>query len=100
MKASAIKTECIRKNECPIEGHPFLPNKKSPESCLSIFGKCNILGSNIESVKTFSWLQEEVSINLANEIENCLLRSGKDRCTSVRCKMLHLTPIRCYILLR
>ena len=29
MIASAIIAGCRDKNECPIEGHPFLPNKKS-----------------------------------------------------------------------
>ena len=29
MIASAIMTGYRDKNECPIEGHPFLPNKKS-----------------------------------------------------------------------
>ena len=39
-----------------------------------------VYGRSLKDVKTFSWLQEEVSINIANEIENCLLRPGKDRC--------------------
>lgn len=47
-------------------GHPFLPNKK-PESGLSI-----------RSVKRFSRTSEKVSIELANETENRLLKSGKD----------------------
>ena len=40
-----------------------------------------VYGRSLKDVKTFSWLQEEVSINIANEIENCLLRPGKDRLT-------------------
>ena len=67
-----------------------------------------VYGRSLKDVKTFSWLQEEVSINIANEIENCLLRLGKDRCyilprqdaTSYPDKMLHLTAIRCYIFRR
>lgn len=78
MKASAIKTECKRKNECPIEGHPFLPNKKARNPACPSLVYVAISGANIESVKIFSRLQEEVSINIANEIENCLLRPGKD----------------------
>jgi len=48
-------------------GHPFLPNKK-PESGLSI-----------RSVKLFSRTSQKVSIELANETENRLLKSGKDK---------------------
>ena len=43
-------------------GHPFLPNKK-PESGLSI-----------RSVKLFSRTSQKVSIELANETENRLLK--------------------------
>lgn len=54
-------------------GHPFLPNKK-PESGLSI-----------RSVKRFSRTSEKVSIELANETENRLLKSGKDSGSFITC---------------
>ena len=49
-----------------------------------------VYGRSLKDVKTFSWLQEEVSINIANEIENCLLRPGKDRCYIFRRKLVDL----------
>ena len=36
-----------------------------------------VYGRSLKDVKTFSWLQEEVSINIANEIENCLTDQEK-----------------------
>ena len=59
--------------------------------------------------KIFSWLQEEVSINIVNEIENCLLlRSVKvivyglplEDVASYRSKMIHLVEVRCIIFQR
>ena len=59
--------------------------------------------------KIFSWLQEEVSINIVNEIENCLLlRSAKvivyglplEDVASYRSKMIHLIEVRCIIFQR
>ena len=44
---------------------------KSQESCLSIFDRCKtISGWKTGSVKAFSGLPKEVSINLANETKN------------------------------
>ena len=52
-----------------------------------------VYGRSLKDVKTFSWLQEEMSISIVNEIVNCLLRHQEKT-------MLHLTPIRCYIFRR
>ena len=68
-----------------------------------------VYGRSLKDVKTFSWLQEEVSINIANEIENCLLlRSVKvivyglppEDVASYRSKMIHLIEVRCIIFQR
>ena len=58
--------------------------------------------------KIFSWLQEEVSINLVNEIENCLTDQEKtnvyglplEDVASYRSKMIHLVEVRCIIFQR
>ena len=41
MIASAIIAGCRDKNECPIEGHPFLPNKKSGILLVHLDGAIN-----------------------------------------------------------
>ena len=39
MTAAAIRPECQHKNECPIEGHPFLPNNKPGILLFHLVGK-------------------------------------------------------------
>ena len=52
MKAHAIRAD--KKNECPIEGHTFLPNREARNRLIHQFGCKQFQSGKTESAKTFS----------------------------------------------
>ena len=79
MIAVAIRPESLYKNECPIEGHAFLPNKKARNPACPSLRRCKqYQDGNDGSVKTFRELSIKASTNVVNETDNRLLKSGKD----------------------
>ena len=90
MIAVAIRPECLYKNECPIEGHPFLPNDKPGILPIHLVGKCERKQGATEKVSYVSvWIEnkcspfqydfKKLSIVPANETKKRLLKSGKDK---------------------
>ena len=90
MIAVAIRPESLYKNECPIEGHPFLPNDKPGILPIHLVGKCERKQGATEKVSYLSvWIEnkcspfqydfKKLSIVPANETKKRLLKSGKDR---------------------
>ena len=90
MIAVAIRPESLYKNECPIEGHPFLPNDKPGILPIHLVGKCERKQGATEKVSYVSvWIEnkcspfqydfKKLSIVPANETKKRLLKSGKDR---------------------
>ena len=90
MTAVAIRPERQHKNECPIEGHPFLPNNKPGLLPFHLSGMCKWEQEGIEKVsyvsvwrrykrKLFQKTFQQVSILSANETKKRLLKSGKDK---------------------
>lgn len=89
MKAVAISPESQYKNECPIEGHPFLPNDKPGILPVHLFGKCEQKQGATENALCLSvWIGnkrspfqygfKKLSIVLDNETKKRLLKSEKD----------------------
>ena len=89
MIAVAIRPESLYKNECPIEGHPFLPNDKPGILPIHLVGKCERKQGATEKVSYVSvWIEnkcspfqydfKKLSIVPANETKKRLLKSGKD----------------------
>ena len=95
MIAVAIRPESLYKNECPIEGHPFLPNDKPGILPIHLVGKCERKQGATEKVSYVSvWIEnkcspfqydfKKLSIVPANETKKRLLKSGKDRLLGFR----------------
>ena len=89
MIAVAIRPESLYKNECPIEGHPFLPNDKPGILPIHLVGKCERKQGATEKVSYVSvWIEnkcspfqydfKKLSIVPANETKKRLFKSGKD----------------------
>ena len=101
MIAVAIRPESLYKNECPIEGHPFLPNDKPGILPIHLVGKCERKQGATEKVSYVSvWIEnkcspfqydfKKLSIVPANETKKRLLKSGKDK----RCRyILHSSTL-------
>lgn len=90
MKAVAIRPESHYKNECPIQGHPFLPNDKPGILPIHLVGKCEQKQGATEKALCLSvWVDnkrnpfqygfKKLSIVPANETKKRLLKSGKDK---------------------
>lgn len=101
MIAVAIRPESLYKNECPIEGHPFLPNDKPGILPIHLVGKCERKQGATEKVSYVSvWIEnkcspfqydfKKLSIVPANETKKRLLKSGKDTLSSLISKSLVL----------
>ena len=86
MTAAAITSDILCKNECPIQGHTFLPNNKNGIMLFHIMMMSMKTAWKWESVNLSSMGKRKVSTFLANEEKKRLLKSGKDivqsTCTS------------------
>ena len=79
VKFIEAKEVTLCKNECPIEGHTFLPDKKARNPACPSLHRCKqYQDENDGSVKTFRVLSIKASTNVVNETENRLLKSEKD----------------------
>ena len=78
MKAAAITSDTLCKNECPIQGHTFLPNNKNGIMLFHIMMMSMKTAWKWESVNLSSMEKRKVSTFLANEEKKRLLKSGKD----------------------
>ena len=73
MIAVAIRPESLYKNECPIEGHPFLPNDKPGILPIHLVGKCERKQGATEKVSYVSvWIENKCS-PFQYGFKNCLL---------------------------
>ena len=80
MTAAAITSDILCKNECPIQGHTFLPNNKNGIMLFHIMMMSMKTAWKWESVNLSSMKKRKVSTFLANEEKKRLLKSGKDTC--------------------
>lgn len=78
MTAVAITSDILYKNECPIQGHTFLPNNKNGIMLFHIMMLSMKTAWKWESVNLSSMGKRKVSTFLANEEKKRLLKSGKD----------------------
>ncbi len=78
MTAAAITSDFLCKNECPIQGHTFLPNNKNGIMLFHIMMLSMKTAWKRESVNLSSMGKRKVSTFLANEEKKRLLKSGKD----------------------
>lgn len=78
MTAAAITSDILCKNECPIQGHTFLPNNKNGIMLFHIMMMSMKTAWKWESVNLSSMKKRKVSTFLANEEKKRLLKSGKD----------------------
>ena len=78
MTAAAITSDILCKNECPIQGHTFLPNNKNGIMLSHIMMMSMKTAWKWESVNLSSMKKRKVSTFLANEEKKRLLKSGKD----------------------
>ena len=78
MTAAAITSDILCKNECPIQGHTFLPNNKNGIMLFHIMMLSMKTAWKRESVNLSSMEKRKVSTFLANEEKKRLLKSGKD----------------------
>ena len=78
MTAAAITSDFLCKNECPIQGHTFLPNNKNGIMLFHIMMMSMKTAWKWESVNLSSMEKRKVSTFLANEEKKRLLKSGKD----------------------
>ena len=78
MTAAAITSDILCKNECPIQGHTFLPNNKNGIMLFHIMMMSMKTAWKWESVNLSSMEKRKVSTFLANEEKKRLLKSGKD----------------------
>ena len=78
MKAAAITSDTLCKNECPIQGHTFLPNNKSGIMLFHIMILSIQTVWKWKCVNLSSMEKRKVSTFLANEEKKRLLKSGKD----------------------
>ena len=79
MKAAAITSDTLCKNECPIQGHTFLPNNKNGIMLFHIMILSIQTVWKWKCVNLSSMEKRKVSTFLANEEKKRLLKSGKDR---------------------
>ena len=82
MTAAAITSDFLCKNECPIQGHTFLPNNKNGIMLFHIMMLSMKTAWKRESVNLSSMGKRKVSTFLANDEKKRLLKSGKDMHTS------------------
>ena len=82
MTAAAITSDILCKNECPIQGHTFLPNNKNGIMLFHIMMMSMKTAWKWESVNLSSMEKRKVSTFLANEEKKRLLKSGKDKMTA------------------
>ena len=78
MTAAAITSDFLCKNECPIQGHTFLPNNKNGIMLFHIMMLSMKTAWKQESVNLSSMGKRKVSTFLANEEKKRLPKSGKD----------------------
>ena len=78
MTAAAITSDFLCKNECPIQGHTFLPNNKNGIMLIHIMMLSMKTAWKRESVNLSSMGKRKVSTFLANEEKKRLPKSGKD----------------------
>lgn len=78
MTAAVITSDILCKNECPIQGHTFLPNNKNGIMLFHIMMMSMKTAWKWESVNLSSMEKRKVSTFLANEEKKRLLKSGKD----------------------
>ena len=78
MTAAAITSDILYKNECPIQGHTFLPNNKNGIILFHIMMLSMKTAWKWESVILSSMGKRKVSTLLANEEKKRLLKTGKD----------------------
>jgi hypothetical protein len=78
MTAAAITSDILCKNECPIQGHTFLPNNKNGIMLFHIMMMSMKTAWKWESVNLSSMGKRKVSTFLANEEKKRLPKSGKD----------------------
>ena len=78
MTAAAITSDILYKNECPIQGHTFLPNNKNGIMLFHIMMLSMKTAWKWESVNLSSMGKRKVSTFLANDEKKRLLKSGKD----------------------
>ena len=78
MKAAAITSDTLCKNECPIQGHTFLPNNKNGIMLFHIMILSIQTVWKWKCVNLSSMEKRKVSTFLANEEKKRLLKSGKD----------------------
>lgn len=78
MTAAAITSDILCKNECPIQGHTFLPNNKNGIMLFHIMMMSMKTAWKWERVNLSSMEKRKVSTFLANEEKKRLLKSGKD----------------------
>ena len=83
MTAAAITSDILCKNECPIQGHTFLPNNKNGIMLFHIMMMSMKTAWKWESVNLSSMEKRKVSTFLVNEEKKRLLKSGKDRYLSI-----------------
>lgn len=86
MTAAAITSDILCKNECPIQGHTFLPNNKNGIMLFHIMMMSMKTAWKWESVNLSSMEKRKVSTFLANEEKKRLLKSGKDKMTAFKKK--------------
>ena len=79
MKAAAITSDTLCKNECPIQGHTFLPNNKNGIMLFHIMILSIQTVWKWKCVNLSSMEKRKVSTFLANEEKKRLLKSGKDK---------------------
>lgn len=73
MTAAAITSDILCKNECPIQGHTFLPNNKNGIMLFHIMMMSMKTAWKWESVNLSSMEKRKVSTFLANEEKKRLL---------------------------
>ena len=78
MTAAAITSDILCKNECPIQGHTFLPNNKNGIMLFHIMILSIQTVWKWKCVNLSSMEKRKVSTFLANEEKKRLLKSGKD----------------------
>ena len=92
MTAAAITSDILCKNECPIQGHTFLPNNKNGIMLFHIMMMSMKTAWKWESVNLSSMEKRKVSTFLANEEKKRLLKSGKDKSHMRFLKMGYAIP--------
>ena len=86
MTAAAITSDILCKNECPIQGHTFLPNNKNGIMLFHIMILSIQTVWKWKCVNLSSMEKRKVSTFLANEEKKRLLKSGKDNAVAFSLK--------------